>query len=388
MNYILSVVIPTRNRQKYMINTLLQVLSNTNEKVEIIIQDNSDTNELETIVNDLNICRIKYNYQRNQLSFVDNFSKAVEMTTGEYVIIIGDDDGVLPEIIKYSEYASENNIDVLVPSITFEYFWPNSVTINGRRNGVIRYMDSNTSILKIDGNEEIIKLLKNGCQDYTYLKTAKIYHGIVKRDKLEKIKNITGSIFGGLTPDIYMAVCLSLISNSIYYLSIPLTIAGVCPASGSAQASNGSHVGKYEDSPHLIGHDNYSWSKLVPKFYSVETIWADSALAAINNLRREELLKHYSVEAITGRLLYLYNEFSDIIFDNYNLNSESYKKMQKIRAAFIIKTTLIRDIFNKVLRRIKRINKKVYYIYGIEDISKATLVYTEKFSNKKEKSVR
>ena len=46
MKYLLSVVIPTRNRQKYAIDSILQIQRVTDERVQIVVQDNSDDSSL------------------------------------------------------------------------------------------------------------------------------------------------------------------------------------------------------------------------------------------------------------------------------------------------------------------------------------------------------
>ena len=71
--YLLSIIIPTKNRQKYCIEAVNQIISTLNSGVEIIIQDNSDTAELKTVVTKLNYDRLVYNYHPGKLSFIDNY---------------------------------------------------------------------------------------------------------------------------------------------------------------------------------------------------------------------------------------------------------------------------------------------------------------------------
>lgn len=376
MSYLLSIIVPTRNNQKYLKASVLQILDNTKDNVQILIQDNSDTNELELFFYELKNKRVKYNYISERKSIVDNFALGISLADGKYIMSLGDDDGVLANINEYILYADENDVDALIPSLTFEYFWPNSVTVNGKKNGVVRFLKNKVSMVQVDGKNEVIKLLKNGCLDYYTFKLAKFYHGIVKKDILEKIYKKTGSYIGGLVPDIYTAVAISLTAKSIYYLNEPLTIAGVCPSSGSSQASNGLHTGKYEDTPQLIGRTvEYFWSEQVPKFYSVDTIWADSALAAVKDLGYCDLFKYYSIENLIGRLKYRYTEFGDLINECYVNNKKNMSKISLLKSDARIKFYLMIDLFNKIKRRIKRINKKLTFYDGIRDINEASKIY-------------
>ena len=45
--YLLSIVVPTRNRQKFCLEAVKQILSVTDERVQIVVTDNSDENTLE-----------------------------------------------------------------------------------------------------------------------------------------------------------------------------------------------------------------------------------------------------------------------------------------------------------------------------------------------------
>ncbi len=380
--YLLSIIIPTRNRQFYLIKTLEQILSLINNKVEVIVQDNSDDNSLKNnlIFSNLNI---KYFYDSKRLSFVDNFSRAISNASGKYLIIIGDDDGILPNLLHYLEFANNNNIDVLVPRISIEYFYPNSVKIKNKSNGTLRFIETTGKISRVKGKNEIVKLLKYGSIDYTQLKLAKLYHGLVKKSILDKINFISGNYVGGLTPDIYLAVSLSLLSDSLYYIDLPLTIAGVCPQSGSAYSSNKLHVGKYEDAPHLFGRVNYKWSNLIPKFYSVETIWADSALAAIKDIYFSNYINYFSTFFLHLFLFLKYKAFRKIIFNSFKFNTKNISALQFSYIFLISLSQYFSYYFFKIFLKIKRLKNRKVFLNGIDDIKDATMLYLRYLERKK-----
>jgi len=127
--YMLSIVIPTKNRQDYCLFALKQILSLGLQNIEVCIQDNSDTDELRKDVENLKATNIVYNYHGGVLSFVDNFSEAISISSGEYICIIGDDDGILPSIINYVKKADEENLDAIIPSLGIVYIWPSEKKI-------------------------------------------------------------------------------------------------------------------------------------------------------------------------------------------------------------------------------------------------------------------
>lgn len=384
---LLSIVIPTRNRQKYALKSVKQILQFNDNDIQVVIQDNSDDRSLENQLLQLADSRIKYNYCENILSFVDNFSTAIELADGEYCCIIGDDDGITSPIIDVVRWAKRHNVDAIKPEILFEYFWPNSINLKGHTdNGLIRLLDAPIKAQRIDTNQEILTLLKNGGQHYGTLNMVKLYHGIVRKSCIEAIKSTTGKYFGGLSPDIYIAVALSLTSKTVLQINFPLTIAGVCGNSGSADSSKGRHVGRLEEAPHLRGHSYYEWSELVPKFYSVETIWADSALAAIKDIKRDDLIGKFRISSLSSTCLRKHKEYKEITKDHYKdiLQSGTLKQKFQFQSQSLIYP--IKEFSGRVIRRISRLKRELIFIENIKDIISANEEF-EKYMNEKKISV-
>ncbi|MGL5350489.1 MAG: glycosyltransferase family 2 protein [Cetobacterium sp.] len=370
--YLLSILIPTKNREEYLIETVNQILKINNQKIQIVIQDNSDISVYDNLKKCiLNNNNIKYNYTPGILSFVKNFDIGIEICDGEYICLIGDDDGIMPQIISIVEWAKNNNQKVIKPSLNTVYFWPNSEVksnLNDNGNVIINKISGNVKIY--NSRNELKKLLRQGCQDYLGLGMAKLYHGIVKKEVLEEVKNKVGKYVGGLSPDIYIAVAISLVVDEVVEIDFPLTIPGICKKSGSSDSSTGKHTGKLEDAPHFRGHTSYNWSELVPKFYSVETIWADSCLAAINDFSEKEILKEFNLEFLTLDCLKKYSNYKEFILKNYK-NQHKIIDYKKGLNYFIysLKNFISRVV--KVLKRqaLKLVIRKQYKFEKIENIS-------------------
>ena len=106
-NPVLSILIPTRNREDYAVQVIQHVLKINDSRFELVIYNNSDTNRLETLLSDnLKDARIKYYYNCDVLSFVENFSLGISKCEGEYLTIIGDDDGINSSMVGI--YAREH----------------------------------------------------------------------------------------------------------------------------------------------------------------------------------------------------------------------------------------------------------------------------------------
>lgn len=288
---ILSIIIPTRNREKYCINAINHILSLNEMDFELVIQDNSDSHEIMDYVANLNDTRLKYHYTENRLNSLINMDFAISLANGKYVIMIGDDDTVLPTIFKVVEYANKFNYDSISQKNVIPYYWPDS--LGAGSSGELHIIHFSCEKEKPDLSKNLDLFLKNGMIDYLSFSFPKVYHGIVSKKLLDKIKNKTGHFFGGLSPDIYSAISLSFFAQNFIVIDYPFTIGGVCHSSTTAQNMTGGHRGELDSAPHLILRGNYIWDKQIPAYYSVETIWAESAIKSIIELEKGFLLNKF-----------------------------------------------------------------------------------------------
>lgn len=389
---ILSILIPTKNREKYAINVIHQILNINSNKFQLVIQDNSNSNDIEYNIKEFqDDKRLSYYHENRLLSFVDNFNLGINRCKGEYIIIIGDDDGINPNIISIAEWASENKIDAITPSLPIIYFWPHSKINRVSINGTLQINKFTCNIKSVNPKLELIKFLQNGCLNYLEYNLAKLYHGIIRKSVLDKIKDKTGRYVGGLTPDIYLSVATSLLIDKVIIIDYPLTISGICGESGSSDSATGKHTGKLSDAPHFKGHEKYEWSNNIPPFYSVETIWADSALAAINDLKKTIFLKYFRMEFLSIYCMLKYPQFKKLIINHLKMNQK--KSKNKIKFIFRLFFGYINVEFYKFCRLKKRIlnkingNNKQVIVNNIENINKASDFSIEFIDRKTEKII-
>ena len=374
----LSVIIPTKDRQKYCIAAIKQILQLNLQDIEIIVQDNSNVDSLRNDIASLCASNIIYNYHPGTLSFVDNFSEPLSFSHGEYVCMIGDDDGLLPNIEKIIDFSIENGIDSIIPSLDIVYFWPSETPL--RANGEHGYMYASwkrCNYKYVSPKEGLLSLMKRGGQGYQDMNIPRVYHGIVKRSKIDEVKNITGKYFDGLTPDIYMAVALSLVCRKVIRLNFPVTISGICPRSGSSDSATGKHTGELKDAPHFKGHASYTWDPKAPYIYSVESIWAETVLHALHNFKREDLYAVFSVRYLDSMCYGMYPQFRDRILNHasqYGISKCSLlltfkmwqiKKYIKLRVKGLVMRTIKRSERAKTFMNVNNIQQAYEILKGL-----------------------
>ncbi len=358
---LVSVIIPTRNRQFYAEKTVKQIVC-LGKDIEVIVHDNSDDDRLyHALENFIKAGQVKYQYEKDVLPFSENYDRATMMVTGEYLCAIGDDDGILPNITDCALWMKNHQIDLLKPAKNQVYFYPGNAN---RRKSACLVIPCYTGAYYYSNPEtSVISLLDSGGGNYLEKDLTGSYHGLVSMDAMNRIRERTGKFYAGLTPDMYSVICLSLLPQVKFaVVDYPISLPGICPVSGSAASDTGKHAGKLEDAPHLKTLPNYSWSNYVPKFYSVETIWAETMIYAIIKMGREDLIEKYFN---CGRLvasMYLKNiayrdeilkilpaEIKEYVYNSFHDNAEAKRNvfcrtMERIAIKLSGKRKAIRNI--------------------------------------------
>lgn len=376
---LLSIIIATKNRITYCINAVDRILKMSDLDFELVVQDNSDSLELKNyVLAHISDKRFIYNYTPPPFSSIDNFNEAFKLANGEYLCLIGDDDGVNPVILDAVRWAKRNYVDSLCPNIYASYIWPNAVSEHP--TGYLSLEKFTGKIYKVNPRRQLSKLTKNGFINYLDYSLPKIYHGIIKRSCFEEIKNITGHYFGGLSPDIYSAVALSNIVNRHYMIDYPLTISGVCGASTTVANLQGRHAGQLESAPHFRNRLGYIWDENIPKYYSVHTIWAESALKAIKELNIKKERKYFNLYKLVAISLVYNRNISKIIFTKTSdmLNPAS----KKIYFYFIVIIYIILEIFKKIVNKVFHLFTKpfLFEISNVKNIEDATNTLVKRLS--------
>jgi len=306
---LLSIVIATRNRIPYAISAIQSILEISDSRLELIIQDNSDSRELESFIQgNVADSRMVYRYTPPPFSSIDNFNAALELSSGEYVCMIGDDDGVNPEILEAAAWARKNDVDSLAVTCKAMYLWPNTgvgSTIFTKVTGAtLAIRELGDGMKQADIEKELLALVRNGGVYYLSYNLPKLYHGLVHRRCLEKVRSMTGAYFGGLSPDIFSSLAVACIARRVVVTDYPLTIPGACGASTSViEGAIRKHSKKLEDAPHFRNRCAYNWSDLVPRVYTPETIWADTGIAALRAMGRTDLIQEFNMPKLAAHCI-------------------------------------------------------------------------------------
>lgn len=120
----LSICIPTYNRSSYLKRFLEKLYSeiakfSLHERVEVIVSDNSSSDDTPDIVQSFVKKGLIYSRNENNIGPDANFLKLFEMSTGEYIWLPGDDDLFTDDFLPYILQTAEKE--------KFDYFYLRTV---------------------------------------------------------------------------------------------------------------------------------------------------------------------------------------------------------------------------------------------------------------------
>lgn len=134
--FMLSIIIPAYNLEKYISNCLNSILTQIkNDKVEIIIVNDGSKDKTENICNYYcqNYSFIKYFYQKNSgVSSARNLG--LSKAKGKYVWFIDGDDLIYPDSLNKILSVLNKNYDIIIGDMVKSY--NGKTVLNKKRNGI------------------------------------------------------------------------------------------------------------------------------------------------------------------------------------------------------------------------------------------------------------
>ncbi len=300
-NVLLSVVIPTYNRYEYLKGCLEATTSIKSDELEIVVHDNTEDNsEILAVLESLHDNRIKYYHVKQHISVVENSESGVGYASGDYVCMIGDDDTICESMVQAARFCKENNVDACMAHIP-GFNWPD-MTFSGESEPNLFYTKKgDNSVREIEAYEVLKRIVKTA--EGLSADVPRIYHGIVSKACLERVKSKCGSYFPGPSPDMANATAVSMESRRTIFISDYLMVSGYGFKSARGEGNRHAHYGKISEKPWLPQDTEKNWIGDIPKIFSGETIFAQSLLYALHRMDNDELAGQYNYGSLYAQFL-------------------------------------------------------------------------------------
>ena len=222
-----TVMIPTRERCETLRHTLASCVAQPEDSFEIIVSDNCSEDDTEHVVSSFNDRRIKYMKTARRLSMTGNFEFALTHATGDYVMFLGDDDGLAPNALSRVQAIIRDTKQEAVISSQALYHWPDALDESSRN----RLVFSTKPGYDIRSTADVLRRVLRFQQSYTELPGT--YAGFVSRRVLDSAMD-KGVYFHSITPDAYSGIVNAALLDSYAYVHTPFCVAGLSGRSNGA----------------------------------------------------------------------------------------------------------------------------------------------------------
>ena len=228
----LTVIIPTCNRPDTLRSCLATVVAQRSPEIQILVSDNFSDAETRRVIESFPDPRIHAVRTDRKLGMSEHWDFALEHACGEWVTIIGDDDGLLPDgTDRFFDLAACHNVNAIC-SLRCNYTWPGA-----SHDGLGRLQVMYGEKFEIRNSEEWLRSTVTSGGNYMDLPW--IYTGgFVKRAVMDQIRHKMGRCFCSIIPDVYSGVAVASVVPVYGYSHFPFAVNGTSAHSNGRQCLN------------------------------------------------------------------------------------------------------------------------------------------------------
>ncbi len=220
-----SVVIPTRDRAATLRYALRTCLEQDFDDYEVVVSDNQGGPDTRAVVDEAGSPKVRYVRSPELLSMSSNWELAVSRARGEYVLVIGDDDGLMPNALaEIDRLLGQHPTRALRWTAAF-YSWPN-IALEGQ--GDYLRVPLGREVRTVEGRDAIAAAVGfRAC----YSTLPMMYNTAVRRDLLSEPRARAGRVFANHYPDVFTGFALAYLAGTYVSTDAPMTVAGTSGAS-------------------------------------------------------------------------------------------------------------------------------------------------------------
>lgn len=230
---LVSVLLPSRNRLELLRRAIDSVLHQNFPSVELIVSDNFSDEDYATYIESLNNPKIRLVRTTASVPVTQNWNNALLQASGQYVIMLGDDDALAPgSLARLSELAFEHQMPDVIYAMAYHYAYPGVVpSASGGYFATVRprpiYSDQHAPSFLDPARARhfAVQALK-----FRHLFGFNSQFFAWKREFIDSLKSY-GPFFQSPYPDFYSSFVTMLKADRILVDPEPRAIIGISPKS-------------------------------------------------------------------------------------------------------------------------------------------------------------
>ena len=182
---LLSILLPTVNPNERVVSIISELLECEKTSFELVVSLNAPSQLLELESRHESDNRLVISIEPERLNVAENWTRAVEKSSGKYLWLIGDDDYILCEqLLQVLELLEKENLDCLSFN-GWSYIFPSEMTKNSALSRS-RHFNYKKSILGVLTHKKYEKIIVNMYR-FVPLIPLNMQLTIFSRDTIEKI---------------------------------------------------------------------------------------------------------------------------------------------------------------------------------------------------------
>jgi glycosyltransferase involved in cell wall biosynthesis len=228
-----SVLLPTRNRLDLLRYAIETVKRQDHDDWEIVVSDNCSEEDVAGFVRSLADPRVRYFRTERFVPVTENWNNAVDRCTGDWIVMLGDDDGLLPGYFSTVRREVERRPDAeLIYTSALLYAYPN--VMPGHPDGYLQtygyasFLESAREPFWLDPAEA--RRLVGESMAFKVRFGFNMQFAAMSRAMVEQLRS-KGAVFQSPYPDYYAMNALLLVARRILVLPDPLVVIGISPKS-------------------------------------------------------------------------------------------------------------------------------------------------------------
>ena len=285
-----SILLPTRNRLDLLRGAVETVRRQRFDDWEIVVSDNCSEDDVAGYVDSLADGRVRYFRTERPVSVTENWNNALAKCRGDYVVMLGDDDGLIDGSLDERARVLDRFAE---PDVLY------SRTVQFVHPGVIAHLPEGQVFVAgaapfFNGREEPFVLdpararaLARRTMRFELAFDYNMQFATVRREHAESLGD-GGGFFRSAFPDYYAMTLLFLTARVIVVDPRPLAIVGVTPKSYGWYHANHREA---DGLAMLAGVDRYDGPALTRPGDDIKAGWLDAAEAlAARGVQGERLV--------------------------------------------------------------------------------------------------
>ena len=228
-----SFLIPSKNRLELLRHTVDSVMRQEHDDFEIIICDNASEQDYQEYVRSLHDPRVIYHRQATPVSVTDNWRSSLKLATGDYILMLGDDDALAPCFAStINQLLAEGKCPDIFYLAVYHYCYPN--VMHALPQGYLASVTNSCFLADViepfELPQERAREVARAAFDFQHLFSFNAQHFLFRAEFVKELEAL-GGVFQSPYPDTFAAVVSFTLANSIVVVPQPTAMVGISPKS-------------------------------------------------------------------------------------------------------------------------------------------------------------